>query len=226
VGEIRAVVFDLYETLITEFDPDWRARPLPADILGVDAVAFDRVWRQHKAARMTSTVDFRDVLRRACAAGGVAPDDQAIEDLYAARLAAKARPFSAIDPAVLEALTRLKQQDLTIGLISNCSVEEVAAWPGCALAPLVDVAVFSYDIGLAKPDPAIYRHACASLGVAPERAAFVGDGGSDELDGAARAGMRPYRARWFLDRWPADRRPTTGPDFPELGCPAEVLSLR
>ncbi|HVX42419.1 MAG TPA: HAD-IA family hydrolase [Mycobacteriales bacterium] len=221
-----AVIFDLYETLVTEFDPCWRAAPLPADILGVPQDIFDRVWRDHKAARMTSTVDFRDVLRRACAAAEIAADERIVEDLYQARLATKARPFATIDPAVLEALTALRTQGHTIGLVSNCSVEEVAAWPRCALAPLIDVTVFSYDIGLAKPDPAIYRHACAQLRIFPQEAVFVGDGGSDELAGAHAAGLRPYRARWFLDRWPPDRHAPAGIDCTELASPSDLLSTR
>lgn len=35
---------------------------------------------------------------------------------------------------------------------------------------------------------------------------FIGDGGSDELAGAANVGMQSYWATWFLDRWPAGVR--------------------
>ena len=38
---------------------------------------------------------------------------------------------------------------------------------------------------------------CERLGVAPEEAVFVGDGGSSELEGAAGAGIRPYQAFWY-----------------------------
>ena len=41
---IHGVLFDLYETLITEHDPDWRPRPGPAAKLGIDEAEFARAW--------------------------------------------------------------------------------------------------------------------------------------------------------------------------------------
>jgi putative hydrolase of the HAD superfamily len=40
---------------------------------------------------------------------------------------------------------------------------------------LADVLVYSDEVGLAKPDPAIYRLTCERLGCAPEEALFVDD---------------------------------------------------
>lgn len=88
-------------------------------------------------------------------------------------------------------------------MISKCSVEEVAAWEASPLAEIFDDVTFSYQAGAAKPSPAIYLAACSRLGVDPEQVAFVGDGGSDEIPGARRAGLTPYWARWFLDQWPS-----------------------
>jgi hypothetical protein len=65
--------------------------------------------------------------------------------------------------------------------------------------------------------------------VAPNDAIFVGDGGSDELDGAAGVGMAAYQATWFLDRWPAWRR--AGPiyerasGYPRLRTLADLRAL-
>jgi putative hydrolase of the HAD superfamily len=49
--------------------------------------------------------------------------------------------------------------------------------------------VLSCEVGLKKPDPAIYLLACERLGVQPAECAFVGDGGSHELDAAHSLGM-------------------------------------
>jgi putative hydrolase of the HAD superfamily len=70
------------------------------------------------------------------------------------------------------------------------------------MLPLINAAVFSFAVGTAKPDPAIYRVACTQLGVSPEECAFAGDGGGRELDGAAALGMiavwidQPRNAAW------------------------------
>ena len=42
--------------------------------------------------------------------------------------------------------------------------------------------------------------ACDRLGIVPAKAVFVGDGGFDELQGAAAVGMRPIQARWYYAR--------------------------
>ena len=49
-----------------------------------------------------------------------------------------------------------------------------------------------------KPDPHIYQHAYKNLDVAPSDCIFIGDGNSDELQGAAQVGMSPLCAAWFL----------------------------
>lgn len=46
------------------------------------------------------------------------------------------------------------------------------------------------DIGIAKPAPAIFLHACERLGVAPEHVLHVGDDPHADIAGARAAGMR------------------------------------
>lgn len=52
-------------------------------------------------------------------------------------------------------------------------------------------------VGLAKPDPAIYRLACERLGTSPERCLFVGDAFAIDVPGAVGAGMPVV---WFNHR--------------------------
>ena len=62
-------------------------------------------------------------------------------------------------------------------------------WRESSLAKCFDVTVFSCEIRARKPDRALYRRAAASLGVEPGDCLYIGDGASDELAGAERAGM-------------------------------------
>lgn len=57
------------------------------------------------------------------------------------------------------------------------------------LPDLVDVLVYSHEVGLAKPDPAVFRLVCARLGVAPVEAVFVDDV-PENVESAAALGMR------------------------------------
>jgi HAD superfamily hydrolase (TIGR01509 family) len=228
----RAVVFDLYETLVTEVhvvtarEASGRS---PADRLGLDRDLFDSLWRARKHERMTQCVAYADVLAEACVRIGRWPDAEAwrrIEELAIERVAAKTSVLQSVDPAVSHTLDQLKQAGFALGLVSNCSVEEVEGWPSSPLAAHFDSAVFSYDVGLAKPDPAIYQLACERLGVPAGSCVFVGDGGSDELGGAAAVGMRPFAARWHVDRWPTEVRRQVSArtrGFPTLAAPADLL---
>ena len=64
------------------------------------------------------------------------------------------------------------------------------------LLPNLDCYVLSYEVGAAKPDPAIYAAVCESLGSRPRDVLFVGDSKRCDLHGPQAFGMQ---ACW-LDR--------------------------
>ncbi len=47
-----AVIFDLYETLITEFGPDRPPKPSPAARVDLDPAAFDAAWQSRRPGRV------------------------------------------------------------------------------------------------------------------------------------------------------------------------------
>ena len=96
-----------------------------------------------------------------------------------------------IEPEVLSGLERLRDMGYRLGMISNCGADEIRNWPESPLAARLDVALFSCTVRLKKPDVRIYRLAAERLGVAAEHCLYVGNGGSQELPGARRAGMTP-----------------------------------
>lgn len=83
-------------------------------------------------------------------------------------------------------LHALRAAGTPVAVVSNIGFDlrpHFAAW---GLDGLVDEFVLSYEVGAVKPDPAIFRHACALLGVDPRRTLMVGDSPADA--GAAAAG--------------------------------------
>lgn len=227
---MRAIIFDLYETLITEFDAAWRTRPSIASRLGVDEQACNAVvaacWRRRMSGELP---DFPHTLREICHTLGHTPDETLIAQLYQERLLDKAQPFARIDPSIVQMLERLRAVPFRLGLLSNAAPEDAAAWPGCQLAGLFDDVVFSCQVGLVKPEAAIYELACGRLGVTPAEAIFVGDGGSQELSGAAAVGLTPYWATWFLDRWPDGKRSAEArreaAQYPQMQSPIELIDV-
>jgi putative hydrolase of the HAD superfamily len=96
-------------------------------------------------------------------------------------------------PGAADVLAALKRRGLGVGLISNVGIT-----PGVVLAHILDemglgahfdLTVFSDEVELSKPAPAIFAHALGEMGLAPEEAVFVGDQPVLDVLGARRAGM-------------------------------------
>jgi putative hydrolase of the HAD superfamily len=49
---------------------------------------------------------------------------------------------------------------------------------------MFDAITLSNEAGMTKPHPEMYLSTCQQLGVRPEECVYVGDGGSNELEGA------------------------------------------
>jgi putative hydrolase of the HAD superfamily len=199
---VKAVLFDLFETLVTES----RTRPPGvsslAPSLGCERDAFRREWKARRPDVTTGRLSFRQAIKDVTSALGCPADESTLQKICEQRLRAKAEPFEQIEDHIIFMVDGLRSRGLRLGVVSNCIAEDVAAWPHSPIAARVGCAVFSFEAGLAKPDPEIYRVATRRLNVDVAHTWFVGDGESDELSGAEHAGLRPLRATWFLRRWP------------------------
>ncbi|WP_274653422.1 HAD family hydrolase [Paenibacillus humicola] len=216
---VKAVFFDLYETLVTEFADGKRLSNRKTDyaaLLGLPNEAFKREWAARQQRRMTGHFpDYYAVIADIARERGLDVDPANVERLYRDRCAEKELPFRRVRPDIPAMLGRLREEGMKLGLISNCTEEEVRGWSGSPLAALFDDALFSYEIGMAKPDRAIYLLGCERLSVLPEESIFVGDGGSGELEGARAAGMRPLHAFWYNTYVQSDAK--------KIGRPEELV---
>jgi putative hydrolase of the HAD superfamily len=75
------------------------------------------------------------------------------------------------------------------------------------MARLFDEAIFSCNVGYAKPNPKIYQICLDALSTTADMAVFVGDGGSNELQGAQEMGLTSIMITGIISElWP-DRIP-------------------
>ena len=92
---------------------------------------------------------------------------------------------------VLPLLARLRKRGLLTGIVTNGSSDvQGMKLDNAGIRPLCDIAVVSRDVGVHKPDPAIFRFAAACLGVHPADCLFIGDHLKNDVIGARAAGMR------------------------------------
>lgn len=217
---IQGILFDLFETLVTESGaPTRRASSLGAE-LGVNEDAYRRQWRSGRLNIVLGRRSFRDTLAQIVRTLGGTADERVLEQVRCERMKHKAAVLRAVNPDVLAAVEALRARGLKLAVVTNCFAEDVAGWEDSPLRRFFDVALFSCAAGVAKPDPLVYLLTCRRLQVPPRHALFIGDGGDDELAGARNAGLRACRALWFLSQWP---RATVAQDAPGLGHPGDVV---
>ncbi|MEH1015512.1 HAD family hydrolase [Micromonospora sp. CPCC 206060] len=184
----RAVLFDFFGTLTRSVQRS-SAHTTVADLLGcpADLLAdlLDRSYYLRASGRLGNP---EDTLRWVCEQAGAYPSAAELRAAVNARRAAVASD-TRLRPDAVTALRGLRDRGVRTALVSDCTHELPAVLPKLAVAPLLDVWVYSVEVGRCKPDPAMYLTACGRLGVAPDDCLYVGDGGSQELSGAQRTGM-------------------------------------
>ncbi len=195
---IKVVIFDLFETLISEFDARHPSTTEVVQTLGLPAEDFQREYQNLRPARYTGQLDYTASLRYIVGKLGGKSRENAIKTLTERRQSAFITHLRCIEPEILDMLNEITTSGIRIGLISNTDGSEVLDWASSPLSSFFEVTIFSHAVGKVKPDPHIYQHACKNLGVVPSDCIFIGDGNSDELRGAARVGMLPFCAAWFL----------------------------
>ena len=95
-----------------------------------------------------------------------------------------------IDAEMRALIDRLRAgRRIKLGLLSNASRGFTERLRARGVASLFDDVVVSADVGLAKPDPAIFRLAAERLGVIPETCLMIDDQ-AQHVEGARAAGLR------------------------------------
>ena len=219
----KAVIFDLYETLISQFDPSWEPPRLSVALrLNIEEDVFQRYWEPLSVSwRKGCPARYKEVLEAVCEAAGRPPDRQAITDFAMERHNSRLPPFENVEPAIIELVDRLRSCGFKLGVLTNSASDDVEPWFRSRLAPYIEAFIASCSVGLLKPDRRIHECCLEALGVNAAEAVFFGDSGNEamnELDGTLLVGMSPLWATWFLDRWPPGTRRVPGrePPFPDF----------
>lgn len=139
------------------------------------------------------------------------------------RIKTKSLCFEYVNPDVFQLLGNLKTMELKLAIISNCSSEEVTVIKQSKIYPYFDQVILSYEIEMQKPDCRIYTETASLLGVSSNECIFVGDGGSNELEGAKLAGMEAVQAKWYTNQQPHTRDSMDG--FLIAEQPLDVLGV-
>ena len=167
---LRAVVFDYGMVLTGPQDPEAHAALMR--ITGLPLDRFESLyWADRHAydeGKLTGIAFWQKFLRQA----GLPPDQKRVEELNQW----DARMWTTQNPAMLAWQQQLKQRGLLTAILSNMgdnvleNMERTFDW-----LPRFDVLVWSYQVRMAKPAPAIYRLVLKRLGTRPEETLFLDD---------------------------------------------------
>lgn len=230
VESVRAVVFDLFGTLVPNFSrAEYQAMAeATAVAVGAPVEGFGRLYMHEtyplrligELATTEANVEY------VCERLGLAPDEVRVTEAAHLRIQLTQRALLSPLPGAVEALTELRQSGYRIGLVSDCSCEVPLVWHETPFAPLIDATVFSCIEGYRKPDPRLYSLACERLGVGPTECLYVGDGSGKELSGAIAVGMRAALIRVAYEETTDTERPEvlTWRGL-ELNALADVLAM-
>ncbi len=226
--KIRAVIFDMYETLVTQLRSPLYYGTQIAEDLGLEPGDFLPGWRKTEEARSTGKQTFEEVMGLLMREHGVFTPER-YRRVVEKRLAVQAACFEQLHPQILPMLSQLREKNIKIGLITNCFSEEAKLIRESGLFSYFDAPCLSWELGVRKPDPAIYHICLEQLGIPAENCLYVGDGGSRELETARALGMRAVQAVWYrrdgFEKYQTDIRPDflQVPEPMGIVCAAQVV---
>jgi HAD superfamily hydrolase (TIGR01509 family) len=205
---LEAILFDWGDTLMEfAYAPDLVAAGHRAGLAAIGRAGLPELTEHFReeyeplfwAPGTIEEIEYPQLVRRLLGDFGIGVDDGDLDRFLEAEHVAwdPARRLAAHTHPLLEAL---RERGLKLGLVSN------AFDPGwllhrdlqhMGLEERLDFSVFSSEVGMRKPHPAIFERALEALGVAPENTLFVGDRLFEDIRGAAELGMTTVQALWY-----------------------------
>ena len=190
MNEVLAVLLDLYDTLAWTQWPTMRAEL--EDRFGIGEADLLRAFTTTRQARSigaygTAEGDLAAVLE----AAGVSADEELVHELNETRMKAFAENSVHLWEDSLPTLRELRARGLRTAIVSNCDHSTRPIVDELGLEREADAVVLSFEVGVAKPDPAIYQAALDALAARPEEAVLVDDQAA-YCEGAEAIGIRSF----------------------------------
>ena len=219
---IKAVIFDMFETLVTLFTGSvYMGREIAAEI-GLSEPKFREIWDTTDETRTLGKRTLESVIEEVLTVNN-GYSEELFERIITKRKRMIRESFEHIHPEIIPLFKWFKEQNIKIGLITNCFFEERDIIKDSVFFEYFDVMCMSCELGIKKPDIRIFQKCMKDLGLEPAECLYVGDGGSLELETAKSVGMHPLQAAWYLKdgtRQPVKRKA----EFSQAESPLDVIA--
>lgn len=127
-------------------------------------------------------------------------------------------------PDVVSTLTELKQRGYKLGVIANQNYGTEQRLNNWNLLQFFDIIAASAELGMAKPDPAIFERALSQADCCPQNAVMVGDRMDNDMAPANRFGMHTIRLLRGLGAYHKPQQADEKPEY-TISSLAELLDL-
>ena len=190
MSAIGAVLIDLYDTLAWTEWPTMRAEL--EERFGIAEADLIRAFTTTRKARSIGAYGSEEGnLRAILEAAGIAADPALVRELNQGRARAFAENGVHLWDDSIPTLRELRARGLRTAIVSNCDHWTRPIVDQLGLGREADAIVLSFEVGVAKPDPGIYRVALDALDARPEEAVFVDDQ-AGYCDGAEALGIGSF----------------------------------
>ena len=190
---LKAVIFDYGKVLSGPPDPEaWEAL---LRITGIPVAEFDRLYWLYRPEYDTAQLTDAGYWQRIAAEAGIDLSAAAVDEL----IDRDARVWTTENPPMIAWSRKLREGGLRTAILSNmCGhvherMKRLFGW-----LDEFDPAVWSYLVGAAKPDEAIYRYVLAKLNLAPDAVLFLDDK-QPNVDAAQALGMHAHQYTTTVD---------------------------
>lgn len=180
---IKAVIFDLWGTLLNLSDVMDFSRKLD-HMLGHER--YLELYKMYLHAH-TKKMDNGQIIMRAEKELQLSAEER--EQVFTWLDYPKFGPY----PDAIHVLETLKERGYKIGLLSNATHASESSVEEYGLLPYFDATVYSYDVGVLKPDTKMFHEVLDRLQIDPNEAMMVGDSQEKDIDGAHAVGMQTLR---------------------------------
>jgi len=207
---IKAVFFDLYQTLVG-YDPpreEWESQALDSLGIKAPAKAFARAFnaadeyfytenaqkpmsKRHPDEVKVVYAKHQSIVLKE---GGIQPTPDLVRSMLVRFRDAKLKQVLFED--VIPAMAELKRRNLTLGIISNIDKDIKPLMDELGVSPFLTTAVTSQETGFTKPHPEIFLEALNRVELPAGEVIFIGDQYHIDVLGSAAVGMKAV----LLDR--------------------------
>lgn len=187
MGEIKAVLFDYGGVLSTAQVKAERAAM--AALLKVDATIFSNYYYQYRPEYDVG-LPAEEYWQKVCVACRIGYDQEIVPKL----IRHDCKSWTVLNQEVFEWVKALKKGGYKLGIISNMP-EEILAYMKERFSwlhnQLFDTILFSCELKICKPDPAIYQQCLDNLRLRPAECLFIDDSELN-LQAAAALGLKVF----------------------------------